>query len=100
VIPHGKWKRIMSTQTNNKRELVAINMDLREFTHLFKEKGCITVQMRSDNSATVYNINRGAALKTLALSFWKLLLYAQYQGFTLQGLYIPGVKNKTTDFVV
>jgi hypothetical protein len=69
-------------------------MALREVLPLLKEKGCSTFQVYSDNKTAVYNINRKAASKSLALSLRKLLVYPQNQGITLQALHIPGVETK------
>jgi hypothetical protein len=72
-------------------------MALREFLPLLNEKGCFIVQVYSDNTTAVHNINRKAASKSLAPSLRKLLVYAQNQGITLQALHIPGVENKVMD---
>jgi hypothetical protein len=49
-------------------------MALREFLPLLKEKGCSTVQIYSNNTAAVYNINRRVVSKSLAPSLQKLLI--------------------------
>jgi hypothetical protein len=97
VIAYGQWTKTMSTRTSNRRELVAIHMALRKFLPLLKEKGVSIVQVYSDNTMVVYNINKKAVLKSLAPSLRKLLVYAQNQGITLQALHIPGVENKVMD---
>jgi hypothetical protein len=69
-------------------------MALREFLPLLKEKGRSTVQVYSDNTTAVYNINRKAASKSLVPSLRKLLIYGQNQSITLQVLHILGVETR------
>jgi hypothetical protein len=87
----------MAQQTSNKRELVAIDMALQAFQPLLIREGISSIQILTDNSTAMYNINRKAASWNLYLSLRRLLIRASREGFQLKADHIPGVLNQETD---
>jgi hypothetical protein len=87
----------MQTQTSNRKELVAIHKATVAY-HPILLKECVkSLQILSNNSAVVYNINRQAAALTLARSLRKLLLAIQAMVIRIKATHIPGKLNSIAD---
>jgi hypothetical protein len=93
----GEWSRHMSTQSSNKRELVAVHKAIWAFYPKLLEQNCRSIEIFSDNSAAVYNINRKAAHRNLATSLRRLLLYVESLHISIHASHIPGEINRTAD---
>jgi hypothetical protein len=94
LIAFRTWKRYMSTQSSNCRELVAIHIALRAFSQQLIKTRYLSIHVLSDNTAAVYNINRMAASDSLYHPLKKLLHYAADMRIAMKAIHISGVLNR------
>jgi hypothetical protein len=93
----GLWLAQARTQTSNYHELDAVRHTLSLLLRQPDLPSLHSVLIRSDNTATCYNINRQAAGVNLRLPLQLLLDFARRQGVYLRARHIPGLANDAAD---
>jgi hypothetical protein len=95
VTMHGTWDH--RKRTSNNRELTAVLRALRRMKQTEATASVKSVLIRSDNTTTVYDINRQKAAETLRPQLVSLLRFAGRNGIFLRAEHIPGVDNGKAD---
>jgi ribonuclease HI len=93
----GLWHGQAQTQTSNYHELDAVRHTLSLLLRRPSTPSLHSVVVRSDNTATCYNINRQAAGQNLRLPLQLLLDFVRRQHIYLRARHIPGVANEAAD---
>jgi ribonuclease HI len=96
-IAFGAWNSLQRKWTSNRKELAAVTMSLRAFSQPLLCLRGTTLQLRSDNTTVVADINRQAAAPTLAQPLRLLLRQVATMQLQLQATHIPGVMNTQAD---
>jgi ribonuclease HI len=93
----GIWKGKDTQLTSNAKELTAVRRGLQYFIGREAVERNTTLLVRSDNTATVGDINRLSAAGTLLTHLRELLAVARRHGIYLQAVHLPGVQNEEAD---
>jgi hypothetical protein len=80
IFMHGRWKK---KGTSNALECKTVEQAIRRLRRWPEAESITSVVIRSDNTATCYNINRQAACDTLVPSLSSLLRFADRIGLQL-----------------
>jgi ribonuclease HI len=96
LLMHGTWAS-KTTATSNARECRAVERALRRLQHLPEGRGINSLVVKSDNTATVYNINRQASCEALSPCLQALLRFAGKAGIELVAEHVPGRENNLAD---
>jgi hypothetical protein len=91
---HGRWKK---KATSNALECQAVERALRRLRQLPEAKAVSSVIIRSDNTATCYNINRRSACDTLLPALSRLLRFADSTGLQMTAEHVSGLDKITAD---
>jgi ribonuclease HI len=91
---HGTWAK---KATSNALECQAVEQALRRLRQTPEASAISSVLVRSDNTATCYNINRQAACDTLVPALSSLLRFAERANLHLTAEHISGVNNSIAD---
>jgi ribonuclease HI len=94
VMMHGRWRSIA---TSNALECRAVERTLRRLKQLPAGRDVHSVVIRSDNSTTVYNINRRNATASLLPPLASLLRFAERAQIEMIAEHVPGIGNATAD---
>jgi hypothetical protein len=94
LLAHGAWTNEWSS---NKRELVAVQRSLEYFSKVHQTKHLKHWLIHSDNSTTVYNINRCASAKSLVKPMRRLFVCLERLGMTVRAMHVKGVENEKAD---
>jgi ribonuclease HI len=94
VVMQGRWRK---KGTSNALECRAVVQAIRKLLRLPEAGSIISILIRSDNTATCYNIKRQAAGKTLIPALSSLLRFADKVGLQLTAEHVPGVDNVWAD---
>ena len=94
LMMHGTWTK---AATSNALECQAVERALRRLRQIPEASTISSVLIRSDNTATCYNINRQAACETLTPALSSLLRFAERCNIHLVAEHISGVENGTAD---
>jgi ribonuclease HI len=93
---HGCWKE-QTPQTSNFREMTAVFLAMQHFFKLHAIQPKTTVLLRSDNSTTIFDINRMRANRTLILPLKHILNFSWKREIHITAMHIPGIQNTVTD---
>jgi hypothetical protein len=96
-VAHGTWKKNITNQSLNWKELKTVELALREFLPKLMEKKISSVLIRMDNTAAMFNINRKSASQSLYKILRRLLNWVDNHKLYLKAVHIPGDINKVTD---
>jgi ribonuclease HI len=94
VVMHGRWRK---KGTSNALECRAVEQAIRKLLRLWEAGSITSILIRSDNTATCYNINRQAAGETLRPALSSLLRFADKAGIQLTAEHVLGVDNVRAD---
>ena len=94
ILLHGRWRK---TRTSNARECCAVERALRRLRQLPEGRSVNSLIIRSDNTATCFNINRRNAGETLLPTLMSLLSYVDRVGIQIVAQHIPGKENEKAD---
>jgi hypothetical protein len=93
----GVWKETEQGWTSNHKELTAVEKGLRMFQACKETKHLKNVLVKSDNTATVFDINRKKACLTLIKPLRSLLNFVRRAGMQIEARHIRGVNNTKAD---
>jgi ribonuclease HI len=93
----GIWKGEQTHLSSNAKELSAVHRGLQYFVRQGALERNTTLLIRSDNTATVGDINRLSATTTLMEHLKKLHTIEEKFRIHLQAVHLPGVQNEEAD---
>jgi hypothetical protein len=92
----GPWRE-KTPRTSNFREMTAVLLGMQHFYKIRKIQPNSTVLLRSDNTATVFDINRMRAARTLIAPLKKIMNFLSERKIHLIARHIPGINNGRAD---
>jgi hypothetical protein len=92
----GVWKET-TPQTSNFREMTAVLLSMQHFYKLHVIQPNSTVLLRSDNSTTIFDINKMRSARTLLGPLKKIVNFMWERKIQMQAVHIPGTENVTAD---
>jgi hypothetical protein len=94
---YGRWSVLQRTMTSNAKELTAVRMALQRWRRQLDTLAPLQVALESDNTTTVYVINRRRAAASLVVHLRRVLWLARRLRVELVATYLPGVRNDVAD---
>jgi hypothetical protein len=94
---HGTWSRKATGCSSNWKEMTAVQRAICRLQLLPGGALIRSVCVASDNSATVYDVNRHRAGSTLSHALLKLLRTADTRKIQLTAVHVPGKDNVVAD---
>jgi hypothetical protein len=94
LLAHGSWTNEWSS---NKRELVAVHRALIFFSRTEETRHLHHFLLHSDNTTTVYNLNRCASARSLVMPMRRLMSALEGMMLTVKAVHIRGVDNSKAD---
>jgi ribonuclease HI len=95
LLMQGVWRK---KRTSNGWETAAVEKALRRMRQVYPASRSLkAITVRSDNTATVFNINRRQACDSLLQPLHSLLSYADRIGVQLRAQHVPGIDNGHAD---
>jgi hypothetical protein len=92
----GVWTE-QTPQTSNFREMTAVLRTMQHFFNLQLIQPDSTILLRSDNTTTIYDINKFRAARTLIAPLKEIMNFVWERKIHLQAEHIPGIENVTAD---
>ncbi|KAH7816446.1 uncharacterized protein MONOS_13431c1 [Monocercomonoides exilis] len=87
----------MKNQSSNYRELKAVELALTHFAPILSESRISQLQLRSDNSAVVFNVNRWNAGRNLRPTLKRIWTLKEKLNIVLKAVHLPGLRNTRAD---
>jgi hypothetical protein len=94
ILLHGHWRNGWSS---NRRELAAVHMTLQRLVKIQDFRSLKSFLVWSDNTTTVYNLNRCASARSLVVPMKRLFSFLHRTQLHLRAAHIRGVENVTAD---
>jgi hypothetical protein len=95
LLMHGVWDH--RKRTSNNREMTAVLRALRRMQQLPETKSVSSLSILSDNTTTVFDINKQKACDSLRPTLTLLLRFAEIHRLDLIAKHIPGDENGLAD---
>jgi hypothetical protein len=93
----GMWTKNMAESSSNKRELIAVDKALKAFYPTIQKLKSTSILIQTDNTTTMYNLNRQAAKITLYRSVRRLINWIKDHNLIVKASYVPGDNNQVPD---
>ncbi|KAH7829061.1 putative Reverse transcriptase (RNA-dependent DNA polymerase) [Monocercomonoides exilis] len=94
---HSRFPFAVKNQSSNFRELKAVELALTHFAPILAENRISQLQLRSDNSAVVFNVNRWNAGRNLRQTLKRIWTLKEKLKIVLRAVHLPGLRNTRTD---
>jgi ribonuclease HI len=94
LLLHGRWRK---KKTSNALECTAVERALRTLKHRPEGRNLTSLVVRTDNTATAYNINRLNACDSLLPSLLRLLHFLDHSGLEIVAEHVAGTDNTVAD---
>jgi hypothetical protein len=94
---HGVWSRRMKKCSSNCKEMTAVTRAITRLQQSPEGAAIRSVVIRSDNSSTVFDVNRRRAGPTLRSTLLRLLRTANRYCVQLTAVHVPGKDNVIAD---
>ncbi|KAH7822459.1 uncharacterized protein MONOS_15664 [Monocercomonoides exilis] len=94
---HSRFPFAVKNQSSNFRELKAVELALTHFAPILAENRISQLQLRSDNSAVVFNVNRWNAGRNLRQTLKRIWTLKEKLKIVLRAVHLPGLRNTRAD---
>jgi hypothetical protein len=94
MLAYGGW---LNDWSSNKRELVAVQRALVFFARTEESRHIRSWLLHSDNTTTVYNINRCASAKSLVNPMRRLMSCLEHLEIFVRAVHVRGIDNSKAD---
>jgi hypothetical protein len=93
----GLWDENVSNQTSNFREMLAVSCAIRSYLSRCILQGGLHLRIHSDNTSTVFNIQRKAAARNLYHPLRQLFNLCIANDIEISAIHVKGEKNFVAD---
>jgi hypothetical protein len=93
---HGVWKEVVP-HSSNYHEMIAVFFCLQHFIRINRMKGVKRVQLLTDNTTTMYDINKKRGAATLLYPLKLVINLLERHGMEMRATHLPGIHNNTAD---
>ncbi|KAH7822277.1 putative Reverse transcriptase (RNA-dependent DNA polymerase) [Monocercomonoides exilis] len=94
---HSRFPFAVKNQPSNFRELKAVELALTHFAPILAENRISQLQLRSDNSAVVFNVNRWNAGRNLRQTLKRIWTLKEKLKIVLRAVHLHGLRNTRAD---
>jgi hypothetical protein len=93
----GAWPANVKTQTSNFHEMLAVSCAVKSYSSRMLLRSGIHVRIHSDNSSTVFNIQRKAAARNLFHPLRDLFNWCDKSDIIISAQHVKGIHNSVAD---